>query len=72
METTEDTLKTAFGQYGAVDSVKIIIDRETNKSKGFGFVEMKNDTEAQAAIDDLDGVTIDGREVVVKKANPRN
>lgn len=69
--TTEDTLRSAFEFFGEVDSVKIIIDRETDRSKGYGFVEMPNDEEGQAAIDAINGSQLDGREIVAKKAEPR-
>lgn len=69
--TDEDTLRDAFEGYGTVDSVKIISDKFTGKSKGYGFVEMPNDEEAQAAIDDLNDSDFDGRTIVVKKAEPR-
>ena len=69
--TEEDTLRSAFEAFGTVDSVKIIFDRIENRSKGFGFVEMPEDAEALAAIDGLNESTLDGRTIVVKKANPR-
>jgi len=70
-DTRESTLQEAFEAFGAVDSVKIIMDKFTGKSKGFGFVEMPNDEEAQAAINDLNDQEFDGRTIVVKKAEPR-
>ena len=70
-DTDEGTLRQAFEGFGAVDSVKIIMDKFSGKSKGFGFVEMPNDEEAQAAIDDLNDQEFDGRTIVVKKAEPR-
>ncbi|GJM35212.1 MAG: hypothetical protein DHS20C18_42130 [Saprospiraceae bacterium] len=69
--TQEDDLQHAFEEFGAVDSVKIIMDKFTGKSKGFGFVEMPNDDEARAAIEDLNDSELDGRTIVVKKAEPR-
>jgi len=69
--TQEDTLRAAFEDFGAVDSAKIILDKFTGRSRGFGFVEMPNDDEAQAAIDALDNTDMDGRTIVVKKAEPR-
>jgi RNA recognition motif-containing protein len=69
--THEDDLRSAFEAFGEVDSVKIIFDKFTQRSKGFGFVEMPNDDEAQAAIDDLNDSELDGRTIVVKKAEPR-
>ena len=70
--TEEDTLRNLFEGYGEVESVKIIIDHYTGKSKGFGFVEMPNDDEAYEAINDLNESEIDGRTIVVKKARPKN
>ena len=70
-DSRESDLRNAFEAHGAVDSVKIIMDKFTGKSKGFGFVEMPNDDEAQAAIDDLNDQDFEGRTIVVKKAEPR-
>jgi RNA recognition motif-containing protein len=70
-DTQEGDLRYAFEEFGDVDSVKIIMDKFTGRSKGFGFVEMPNDDEAQAAIADLDDREFDGRTIVVKKAEPR-
>ncbi len=70
-DTQESDLRHAFEAHGAVDSVKIIMDKMTGRSKGFGFVEMANDDEGQSAIDDLNGQEFDGRTIVVKKAEPR-
>lgn len=70
-DTRESDLQEAFEAFGAVDSVKIIMDKFSGKSKGFGFVEMPNDDEAQAAINDLNDQEFDGRTIVVKKAEPR-
>ncbi len=67
----DETLNNLFQQYGEVSSAKIIIDRDTGRSKGFGFVEMPNEDEAQQAISNLNGTIVEGREIVVKKANPR-
>ena len=63
--------KTAFASFGEVESTKIIYDRIENRSKGFGFVEMPNDDDARKAIDALDGSEMDGRNIVVKEARPR-
>ena len=68
--TTGDDLQSLFEQYGDVDSAKVIMDRETGRSKGFGFVEMPNDEEGQSAISELNDSELDGRTIVVKKANP--
>ncbi len=70
-DTQERDLQDAFAEHGAVDTVKIIMDKFTGKSKGFGFVEMPNDDEAQDAIDALNDKEFDGRTIVVKKAEPR-
>lgn len=69
--STEDELREAFEQYGQVSSARIISDRETQRSRGFGFVEMPNDEEGKAAICALDGGQIGGREVKVNEARPR-
>jgi RNA recognition motif-containing protein len=70
-DTREDTLRDLFEEYGEVSSVKIIMDKFTGNSKGFGFVEMPNDDEAQNAINDLNDTELDGRTIVVKKARPK-
>lgn len=70
-DTQESDLRYAFEEFGEVDSVKIIMDKFTGRSKGFGFVEMPNDDEARSAISDLDDREFDGRTIVVKKAEPR-
>ena len=67
----EADLRESFEAYGAVDSVKIITDKFTGRSKGFGFVEMPSDEEAQKAIDELNGGSIDGRTIVVNKSEPK-
>jgi len=68
---TEDGLKTHFSSAGSVASVKIIIDRETGRSKGFGFVEMDSDDGAQAAVSQLDGQEFEGRSLRVSEAKPQ-
>ncbi len=70
-QATEEDLKQAFAAYGDVDSARIITDRETGRSKGFGFVEMANDEQAKAAIEGLNGTEIAGRSVTVNEARPR-
>lgn len=70
-DTQESTLQDAFEEYGNVDSAKIIMDKFTGKSKGFGFVEMADDSEAQNAINGLNETEMDGRTIVVKQAEPR-
>jgi RNA recognition motif-containing protein len=69
--TGNDELKELFAQFGAVKSAKIIIDRETNRSKGFGFVEMESSDDAKTAIEELDGKEIGGRRVKANEARPR-
>lgn len=66
--TTEDGLRAAFEQYGTVNSAAIVLDRETNRSKGFGFVEMPNESEARAAIEGLDNAELDQRPLRVNEA----
>jgi len=67
----DDDLQQAFAQFGAVTSAKVMMDRDTGRSKGFGFVEMGNDAEAQAAINGMNGQALDGRALVVNEARPR-
>lgn len=67
----EAQLSQYFEEYGQVSSAKIVTDRETGRSKGFGFVEMENDEEANAAIEALNGQEVDGRNIVVNEARPR-
>ena len=67
----DDSLLQAFSQFGTVTSAKVMMDRETGRSKGFGFVEMGTDAEAQAAINGMNGQPVDGRAVVVNEARPR-
>jgi RNA recognition motif-containing protein len=69
-DTTEATLKEAFSAAGTVESATIIIDKMTNRSKGFGFVEMATDEEAQKAIETLNGKELDGRTLTVNEARP--
>lgn len=70
-DTSEDTLRDVFEVFGDVDSAKVIMDRDTGRSKGFGFVEMDDDDAAYEAINTLNESQLDGRTIVVKKANPR-
>ncbi|NBL64653.1 RNA-binding protein [Flavobacterium sp. NST-5] len=67
----EADLRESFEAYGAVDSVKIVTDKVTGRSKGFGFIEMPNDDEALKAIEALNGSNMQGREVVVNKSEPK-
>ena len=66
----DDTLRTVFTEAGNVESAKVIIDRASGRSKGFGFVEMASDDEAQAAISNLNGKEVDGRPLRVSEARP--
>lgn len=67
----EADLRASFEAYGPVDSVKIITDKFTGRSKGFGFVEMPNDDDAMKAIEELNGATVQGRAIVVNKSEPK-
>jgi cold-inducible RNA-binding protein len=69
-DTSEDTLRETFAQAGTVQSASIIMDRMTGRSKGFGFVEMSTDEEAQKAIEMFDGKALDGRNLTVNVARP--
>lgn len=69
-QTTEDDLSQAFGAHGQVTSTAIITDKFSGRSKGFGFVEMSSDEEAQKAIDALNGTDFGGRNIVVNEARP--
>ena len=68
---TEEELRAAFERHGVVSSAKIVIDRETGRSKGFGFVEMPDQDEAEAAVKALDGAPLNGRPARVNPAKPR-
>ncbi len=70
-DTDEDGLRAAFEQHGTVDRVNIIYNRDTGRSRGFGFVEMPNDDEARAAMNALNGQQLDGRTLTVNEARPR-
>jgi RNA recognition motif-containing protein len=70
-EVTDATLATMFEAHGAVKSAQVIMDRDTGRSKGFGFVEMANDQEAQAAISALNGQQVNGRALTVNEARPK-
>ena len=67
----DEALQEAFSQFGTVNSAKVMMDRETGRSKGFGFVEMATDAEAQSAINGMNGQPLDGRALVVNVARPR-
>ncbi len=66
----DESLQQAFSQYGNVNSAKVMMERDTGRSKGFGFVEMGSDAEAQAAIDGLNGQPLEGRALTVNVARP--
>ena len=70
-DTDSDALNKHFSEIGSVTSAQVIIDKYTNKSKGFGFVEMSTEEEAKTAMDKLNGSMLDGRTLVVKEAKPR-
>ena len=70
-DESEDSLREAFAAHGEVTSARIIADRETGRSRGFGFVEMSNQEEALAAIAELNGKVVNGRELRVNEARPR-
>ena len=67
----DETLQQQFSAFGVFTSAKVMMDRDTGRSKGFGFVEMGSDSEAQAAIRGLNGKSVDGRAVVVNEARPK-
>ena len=67
----DESLQSAFSEIGTVTSAKVMMDRETGRSKGFGFVEMGSDAEAQAAINGMNGQALEGRPLVVNEARPR-
>lgn len=69
--TTDDTLKAHFEQIGEVASARVITDRDSGRSKGFGFVEMTNEADNQKAVDQLDGKDLDGRTISVGLARPK-
>jgi RNA recognition motif-containing protein len=68
---TDSTLQQMFAAYGTVQSAQVIMDRDTGRSKGFGFVEMKSDQEAQAAMTGLNGKEVEGRALTVNEARPK-
>ncbi len=70
-DTNDAGLRAAFEAYGEVSSAQVIMDRDTGRSRGFGFVEMPSDEEARAAIEALDGSDLDGRSIKVNQARPR-
>jgi len=70
-DSSEETVSDAFSEFGNVDRVKIITDRETGRSKGFGFVTMKDEAEGNAAIEGMNGASLEGRPLRVNEARPR-
>jgi RNA recognition motif-containing protein len=70
-ETTDNDLQTLFGAHGTVRSAQVIMDRDTGRSKGFGFVEMETGPQAQAAIKAMNGHEVNGRALTVNEARPR-
>jgi len=70
-QVTEDQLREIFSAHGTVESATVITDRMTGRSKGFGFVEMSSQEEAQAAIDKLNGTDLEGRNITVNEAKPK-
>jgi cold-inducible RNA-binding protein len=70
-DTTDNTLRTLFSEFGAVESVNIVTDRDTGRPRGFAFVEMADNQAAQVAINALNGKSVDGREIKVNEAKPR-
>ena len=69
--STEDGLQSLFGEHGAVEEVHIVMDRDTGRSRGFAFVTMPSDSEAQAAIEAVNGMDLDGRTLNVNEARPK-
>lgn len=69
--TTEDTIRSLFDEHGAVESVALITDRDTGRSRGFAFVEMSDDSQAESAIAALNGMELDGRALNVNEARPK-
>ena len=70
-DTTEEGLKAGFEQFGSVDSARVVMDRMSGRPRGFGFIEMPDNGEAQAAVDGMNGSQLDGRALNVNEARPR-
>lgn len=70
-DTSDNTLENLFSQVGPVDSARVIVDRDNGRSKGFGFVEMSNDSDAASAISQLNGTSFEGRTIIVNEARPQ-
>ena len=71
-DMSEENLRTEFAEYGEVQSAKIITDKFTGRSRGFGFVEMNSDDEGKKAMEELNGKDVEGRQLVVNEARPRS
>ncbi len=69
--TEEDSLRAAFSEFGTVTDARIVFDRDTGRSRGFGFIEMENDSEAESAVEQMNGADLDGRPLRVNEAQPR-
>jgi RNA recognition motif-containing protein len=69
--TTDESLNAAFAEFGTIASATVVSDRDTGRSRGFGFVEMENEDEAKAAIEGMDGTELDGRPLRVDIARPK-
>jgi cold-inducible RNA-binding protein len=70
-DTTDQSLEEAFGRFGSVTEAKVITDRDTGRSRGFGFVKMRDDNAARTAIEQLNGSDLGGRNIIVNEAKPR-
>jgi len=70
-DTTQNTLEAEFGRFGPIDDVHIVTDRETGRSRGFGFVTIADDSGAEKAIEEMNGTELDGRTLTVNQARPR-
>ncbi len=70
-DTGNEELREAFAQFGQVDDARVVEDKYTNRPRGFGFVEMANDSEARKAMDELNGSSLQGRDITVNEARPR-
>jgi len=71
-QTRDEALRSAFARFGQVESARVVEDRDSGRSRGFGFVEMNDEAEARAAIEALNGTELDGRTLTVNVARPRN
>ncbi|GAB6283193.1 MAG: hypothetical protein STSR0008_19500 [Ignavibacterium sp.] len=71
-KVNDNSLKKTFEKFGNVISAKVVMDKQSGRSRGFGFVEMENETEAQSAITNLNGTALEGRNIVVSEAKPKS